>query len=290
MNKTLISWIILISLSLVWGSSFILMKMGMRSFSSTEVAALRISIAFVVLFPFMIWHYRKLPFKKYWKGIFITGVFGNLVPAFLFTEAETQISSSLTGMLNALTPLFTVLTGLLVFKNGIKTRQWIGIFIGLLGTIGLLAFGESGESSKNLNYALLVVAATFCYAVSVNGIKYYLSDVHPLTTTVWAFTMVGPVSLIYLFTKTDFTTHLHSELGISSFAYVCVLAIVGTALAVILFNQLIKNSGTVFASSCTYLIPIVAIGWGLLYGEKISGIQVISMGVIIGGLWLLNKK
>lgn len=287
-NKKL-AWALLIILSLVWGSSFILMKRGLDAFSSDEVAALRISIAFLFLVPLLIKYY-KIDLKKYLPGLILMGVFGNLLPAFLFTKAETQISSSLTGMLNALTPLFTVLVGLFWLKVKPKAMQIVGIIIGFIGAACLMIFDNDGGSSKNIIYSLLVVAATFFYAISVCGIKKYLSDINSITATVWAFCITGPISLIYLFVFSDFTTHVStSPLAMSSLGYISILAIVGSALSVIAYNVLIKNSGTVFAASCTYLIPVVAIGWGLVDGETVNFYQVFSIIVIILSVYLINR-
>ena len=287
-NKKL-AWALLIILSVVWGSSFILMKRGLDAFSSDEVAALRISIAFLFLSPLLIKHY-KIDFKKYLPGIILMGVFGNLIPAFLFTKAETEISSSLTGMLNALTPLFTVLVGLFWLKVKPKAMQIVGIIVGFIGAACLMIFDAGSGSSKNIIYGLLVVAATFFYAISVCGIKKYLSDINSITATVWAFCITGPISLIYLLVFSDFTSHMaNSPVALSSLGYVSILAIVGSALSVIAYNVLIKNSGTVFAASCTYLIPVVAIGWGIFDGEMVNFYQVFSIIVIILSVYLINR-
>lgn len=287
-NKKL-AWALLIILSLVWGSSFILMKRGLDAFSSDEVAALRISIAFLFLAPFLLKYY-KIDFKKYLPGLLLMGVFGNLLPAFLFTKAETQISSSLTGMLNALTPLFTVLVGLFWLKVKPKAMQIVGIIVGFIGAVCLMLFDSSSDNSTNIIYSLLVVAATFFYAISVSGIKKYLSDINSITATVWAFCITGPISLIYLFGFSDFTSHLAtSPLALTSLGYISILAIVGSALSVIAYNVLIKNSGTVFASSCTYLIPVVAIGWGVYDGETVNFYQLFSIAVIILSVYLINR-
>lgn len=291
MKQSTSSWIILIVLSLVWGSSFILMKQGLLAFTSDEVAALRITIAFVVLSPLLLKHFKSVDLKRDLKGLILMGVFGNFIPAFLFTKAETEISSSLTGMLNALTPLFTVVLGALIYKQKIKNFQLIGVAVGLVGAVLLLGFNSDGDTSKNSNYSLLVVAATFCYAVSVNGIKHYLTHINSVAASVWSFTIIGPMALVYLFTNTNFRDHLlnHPQ-GWSSLGFVSILAIVGTALSIIIYNTLIKQAGTVFAASCTYLIPIVAMGWGMLDGESITALQIASVGVIIVGVWLINKK
>jgi drug/metabolite transporter (DMT)-like permease len=289
-NQKTLSWILLIALSLVWGSSFILMKKGLEAFSSEEVAALRIGIAFIFLSPLIIKHY-KINFKKYWPGLLLMGFFGNLIPAFLFTKAETYITSSLTGMLNALTPLFTIIVAIIWVKLKLTKIKFLGVIIGFLGAAGLMYFEESDSPSTNLRYSLLIVAATFCYAISINGIKKYLHDLNSVSATLWAFCITGPISLIYLFSFTNFNSHLsQNSAAYSSLGYIVILAVVGTALSVIIYNKLIKISGIVFASSCTYLIPIVAVGWGIFYGENVNLLQLLSILVIIASVYLINRR
>lgn len=287
-NKKL-AWSLLIILSIVWGSSFILMKRGLDSFTSDEVAALRISIAFLFLAPLAV-KYRIVEFKKYFPGLILMGVFGNLLPAFLFTKAETQISSSLTGMLNALTPLFTVLVGLVWLKVKPKPMQVAGIVIGFVGATCLMYFDSDSGNSGNLIYGLLVLTATFFYAISISGIKKYLSNLNSITATVWSFCITGPIALVYLLVFSEFKSHFYaSPLALQSFGFICILAVIGSALSVIAYNILIKNSGTVFASSCTYLIPIVAIGWGTFDGENVNFYQILSIVVIILSVYLINR-
>lgn len=262
----------------------------MEAFSSDEVAGLRIAIAFLFLVPFYIKHHA-IDFKKNFMGLMLMGVFGNLIPAFLFTKAETQISSSLTGMLNALTPLFTIVVAFFWFKTKFKTVQLVGIMSGLVGAMVLLYFNDGGDTSTNVLYSLLVVAATICYAISVNGIKHYLSNMNSVTATVGAFTITGPIALAYLFIQTDFINDLKTNpIALSSLGYVSILAIVGSALSVIVYNTLIKEAGTVFASTCTYLIPIIAVIWGVLDGETVNLLQMSGVIVVIFSVYLINRR
>jgi drug/metabolite transporter (DMT)-like permease len=284
-----IKWIILFVLALVWGSSFILMKRGLEAFSSSQVAALRISIASIFLIPFLLKHYR-IDLRKYWFGLVLAGVFGNLIPAFLFTKAETGISSSLAGMLNALTPLFTVILGWIAFKNRSTKLQIIGILVAFGGALLLLGADKNPQKDSGLMYAFLVILATLCYAISVNCIKHFLNDLNSIAATAWSFAFIGPVALIYLF-STNFTEVMQTNpQALSSLVYISILGIVGSALSVIFFNYLIKLSGAVFAASSTYIIPIVAVGWGLFDGEIISIVQILAIFVILGGVWLINKR
>lgn len=284
------NWIILIVLALIWGSSFILMKRGLEVFSSDEVASLRIFISFLFLSPLLFFHLKKI-FIKHWKALLGMGIFGNFIPAFLFTKAETRISSSLTGMLNSLTPLFTLLLGILLFKSKTKWINVIGIVTGFVGAIGLIMISENQEINSNIFYSFYVVAATISYALSVNIIKKYLGEVNSITATVWAMLFIGPIAGVYLFGFTDFITDIKvHEKALESLGYVSILAVFGTAIAVILFNILVKNTTTLFASSVTYLIPIVAMMWGIFDEEKIQRLHFVYIIVILLGVYLVNKK
>lgn len=296
MKNPAIAWFLLIILALVWGSSFVLMKWGMNwdghaTFSSEEVAGLRIVLAAAFLLPFMLRHY-KIDYKKYLLPLLGTGAFGNLIPAFLFTEAETGISSSLTGMLNALTPLFTIIIAVFVLKNKSNALQVTGIIIGFAGAILLMYFNEDKTQHENgISYCMMVVAATICYAISVNIIRRYLYDLPSVRTTAWAFILIGPLALAYLFIRTDFIGALQTNsYALKSLGCISILGVVGSALSVILFNQLIKLSGAVFASSVTYLIPVVAILWGLSENETIVWQQFVAMGIILAAIYLINKR
>lgn len=285
-----INWVILIVLALTWGSSFILMKRGMDVYSSGEVAALRILIAFLFLSPLVFRHVKK-DLLKHWKAFAGMGVLGNLIPAFLFTKAETGISSSLTGMLNSLTPLFTLLLGVMLYKTKTRSINVVGILIGFIGAIGLLTVGKTEDMNNNLLFGLYVVLATVCYALSVNIIKSSLGGVNSVTATVWAMMFIGPLAGVYLFGFTDFTSKLAEHpLAYQSLGYVSILAIFGTALSVIIFNVLIRNTNALFASSVTYLIPVVAMGWGILDGENVKVMHFVWIGLILLGVYLVNKK
>ncbi|MBS1647793.1 MAG: DMT family transporter [Bacteroidetes bacterium] len=288
-SKNYTKWFILFALALVWGSSFILMKRGLESFSSVQVASLRISLAALFLLPVLI-KYRKINLKKYGLGFLLAGVFGNLIPAFLFTKAETGISSSLAGMLNALTPLFTVVVARLFFKGKTSTMQIVGVLTAFIGALFLLSGDKNASGTDNLLYAFYVILATICYAISVNSIKHFLDDVNSVAASAWYFALTGPIALFILF-NTDFLEVMQrNPNALNSLGYVAILGIIGSALSVIFFNYLIKVSGAVFASSSTYLIPIVAIFWGFFDGEVITIIQIAAIFVILGGVWLINKK
>lgn len=262
----------------------------MDVYTSGEVAALRIFIAFLFLSPLIFWHVKK-SLLKHWKGFLGMGVLGNLIPAFLFTKAETGISSSLTGMLNSLTPLFTLLLGVLLFKTRTRWVNALGIMIGFVGAIGLLMVGKSEDMDNNLLFGLYVVIATVCYALSVNIIKRDLNEVNSITATVWAMLFIGPMAGVYLFGFTGFTEKLSAHpLAMQSLGYISILAIFGTAISVIVFNVLIRNTNALFASSVTYLIPVVAMVWGLVDNERVELLHFLWIAIILLGVYLVNKK
>ncbi len=219
------------------------------------------------------------------------GTFGNLLPAFLFTKAETGISSSLAGILNSLTPLFTLLLGVIIFKARTRLINVLGLLIGFAGAVGLMTVGKNVDISNNLAYGSYILLATVFYGFSVNIIKSNLGAVNSVTATVWAMMFIGPVAGVYVFGFTDFTTRLTTHpAALESLGYICLLAIFGTALSVIIFNILIRNTNALFASSVTYLIPIVAMGWGVVEGDSILPLHFVWIGLILFGVYLVNKK
>lgn len=289
LDKPIIQWTLLLFLAFTWGSSFILMKLGLESFNDLQVASLRLVISSLFLSPIIIKNFRKIK-KDQWLPILIAGLLGSGIPAFLFTKAQTQISSSLTGMLNSLVPLFTVVIGLLFFKMPFRLLKLLGAIVGLVGAIGLLSSsgGLSFENSK-MSYAFLVVLATICYATNVNFIKRFLKEVNSVNITAFGFLLIGPAAAIYLFSS-DFTTILsENENAWQSLFYIALLAIFGTAIAVILFNMLIKKVSPVFASSVTYIIPIFAIFWGIIDGEKVNISQFLFISIILTGVYIINQ-
>jgi drug/metabolite transporter (DMT)-like permease len=289
LDRPLFQWLLLLLLAFVWGSSFILMKKGLLSYSPDQVASLRIFISFLFLLPIIARNFRKIKKDQWWK-IFLAGLLGSGIPAFLFPLAQTHISSSLTGMLNSLVPLFTVVIGLLFFKLTISRLKFLGVLTGLGGALGLLSTtGNLNFSNGDLPYASLVILATICYATNINFIKHYLKEVSSLNITSFGFLLIGPMALIYLL-STDFTSIVTTkeEAPLHLF-YIALLSIFGTAIAVILFNMLIKRVSSVFASSVTYIIPVFAIFWGMIDGEIILLHQLLCIVIILAGVYIVNN-
>ncbi|MFO7828985.1 MAG: DMT family transporter [Bacteroidales bacterium] len=283
-------WATLIFLSLIWGSSFILMKKGLTSYTHDQVGALRLFISFVAFIPFGIKNLKKVN-KDNIVSLLIIGFVGSAMPAFLFTKAQTQIDSAMAGILNSLTPLFTLIIGLIFYKSTARLINAIGVFLGLIGAMGLILQSANGNViAENINYyGLFVVIATICYGINVNQVRYKIKGLNGLEITSIAFMFVGPVAGIYLL-FTDFSIPLNTDDYLLNLGYIAILAVIGTVLALVIFNTLIQHTSAIFGSSVTYLIPVFAIMWGLFDGEKLSLLQFLWIGLIIAGVYLVNKK
>lgn len=288
-NHAVLSYIILVFAAFIWGTSFILIKRGLDAFDAGQVGTLRITFAFLALSPMAIKHLPGL-FRKKWKIFFLVGLISNLIPALLFAKAETELPSAITGILNSLTPLFTFLIALMVFKVNLRPVQIVGLVVGFAGTLGLSFIENTGYLGSINYYVFYVIIATICYGIGVNLIKTYFNDISSIAITALSLFAVGPIAIIYLFT-TDFVSRVstHPD-AVSSLFYIAILGIVGTAFALILFNKVIQMTSAVFASTVTYLIPIFAIFWGLFDGEVLVFYHFVGMALIIAGVLLVNLK
>ena len=288
MEKSVRNYASLAFLALIWGSSFILMKRGLEVFNFMEVAALRIVIAFVSLTPFLPQAFKFVKPKHYFP-IVISALLGNGIPAFLFTKAQTELDSSLVGTLNGIVPLFTLILGVYFFSAKPSKANILGIFMGLLGIV-FLAFSTLKDGFAFNGYIFLVVLATIFYATSINLIKKYLQDLNPASIAALAFLIIGPIAAVYLL-NTSFLYQLQSfPDGYKALGYIALLSVLGTSMAAIIFNRLLNRSSAIFTSSITYLIPIVAIFWGVLDGEIITSYHVLGSVIILSGVYLVNKK
>ncbi|MFN3752498.1 DMT family transporter [Flavobacterium sp.] len=281
-------WIILIVLALIWGSSFILIKKGLVSLNPFQLGSLR--IIFCALFLLMVGFksITTIPLHK-WKYIALTSLFGTFIPAYLFAIAQTEINSSVSSILNSLTPLNTLILGAIVFGLDFKRTQIFGVIVGLIGTMLLIFNGAIHNPNQNYWYTILVLIASVCYAMNVNFIKKYLSDLKPLTITVGNFlVMLFPALIVLSFT--DFFTVVQVKEVQHAMIFVAILGIIGTGIANVLFYKLIQISSPVFATSVTYLIPVVAFFWGLLDNEMLTPVQFVGAFIILIGVYLSSKK
>ena len=295
MSRELKNWGMLLFLATIWGSSFILMKRGMIDkvsgdsiFSSNQVGAMRMLFASSALLPLGLRHFKSFKSVKFILSLAVVAFLGNFVPAFLFTYAETGISSGYAGMLNSCTPIFTLIIGTLLFKQPLVRLQVLGVAIGTVGIVWLVNGVSVVDTSGSVWHVLAVVLATLFYAISVNTIKYNLNGIKPLKITSMAFTLSFIPALILFFHFDTPATIVSNSYAPSALIYIGILALIGTAFSVVIFNILIANSSALFASSVTYFIPIVALLIGLWDGEVMSIYQVLAMLVILSGVYIAN--
>ena len=275
-------WIALVVLSLIWGTSYILMKKGLESFSSLQVGALRILITFVCLLPIALKHFHHLN-RTNILSIIIIGLFGSVIPAFLFPLAETKITSSLAGMLNSLTPVFTMVFGITIYKRKAIKNQIAGVILGLMGAIGLL---YTGSFSFNM-YGLLVVLATVLSGISSNEVS-KVKELNGIKITALSFFVTSPLAIGYLMFS-DLSVPMHTVNWVRNLCFIGILAVLGSATALVIYYLLIRDTSPIFASSVTYFIPIVATLWGFADNEHFSSSMPISIIFIFAGVFIINR-
>jgi len=283
-------WTYLLILSLIWGSSFILIKKALIGFTPLQLGSLRIIITGLILFTVGFRSLKKLT-KTNYKWIAISGLLGTFFPAFLFAYAETEIDSAIASILNSIVPIMTIVFGMVLFKILSSRKQIIGVIIGFIGTVLLITNGASINPNQNYWYAFLVIIATFMYAININIIKRHLQNVPAMAIAVGNFAVILIPAFIVLFFSDFFTSEvLQGQNFNMSLLHIVLLSLFGTAIAKVLFNKLVQISTPIFASSVTYIMPIVSISWGLLDGEIFSLWQALATGIILIGVYLANSK
>jgi drug/metabolite transporter (DMT)-like permease len=289
LNRLPMKWLLFISLCLIWGSSFILIAEGLETMSPYQVASIRIFFAGICFLPLIRKAYRETP-KEALRPIVISGLLGTFFPAFFFSIAQTKIDSSLAGILNALTPIFTIAIGTFFFQLKIGWIKWLGISIGFIGMLVTNLGGAHGINFDHLTYSLFVLLATIFYGLNVNVVNKYVQNVAPLNIATIAFTsLIIPTLLVLV--STGYFTHPNLLNGswTKGTLIAGLLGLINTGVASVIFYQLMKKAGPVFASTVTYIIPFVALGWGIYFGEVVTAIQLVGMAIILLGVRLANK-
>ena len=289
MSLSLRKWGTLVILSLIWGSSYILIKKGLTGLTPIQLGSLRVIVTTIIMAPIGYQKIKHIPRQKM-KWVALSAFVGSFFPAYLFAFAETEISSSITAVMVSLTPLFTLLISVFVFGEELLKKQVFGVLIGFTGIIVLIN-NELFSSSFNILYIMFIVLAAFCYAVNANVLKYKLSNIPALGIVFMSFLfMFVPAFIILCFSDFPFSDFTSDPLIIESIIYIVILALFGTAIAKVLYIKLLAISTPVFSVSTTYLMPVVAIFWGLLDGEEFKLTQFIGTAIILLGVYLVTKK
>lgn len=282
------NWLLVALITLVWGSSFMLMKRGLVVFAPQQVAAARLFLGGLVVIPLYYRHYAAIPVRKL-PYIALIAFCGNGIPPFLFTAAQAHLDSSITGILNSTTPLFTLLTGVAAFGLSVDRRRAWGVLVGLGGAVFLVLNNGNNAADSNYQYGLLIILATFLYSISANVVKRYCQDIPPAVINLAAFSMLVLPSGVLLW-YSQFVSAALSHVGSSkAVGAIVVLAVVNTVWANLLFYRLTQRTDAIFASTITYLIPIVAVGWGMYDGEQITWQYIVGTIIILAGVYLTQK-
>jgi drug/metabolite transporter (DMT)-like permease len=288
-NRKVVDWAIFILLSIIWGSSFILMKWSREGLNGVQIGALRIAFAGAVFLPFALFHIRHFTLRTFLLAL-LSGMLGNLLPAFLFAIAiDHHIDSSLAGILNSLTPLLVVVLGVLFFQTSLPRNKVIGVVIGFAGLL-LLTVTKGGVSLQHWGWAALIFLATLLYAINVHLVGRYLKGINPLHLASISLAGVGLIAGIVALQQQSLAHFEHYEATRRAVAATAILGIMGSAVATLLYYILIKRAGGLFASLVTYAVPVVAIGWGIVAHETVTLLQVGCLGMILGGVWISARK
>ncbi len=282
-------WLYLFLLSIIWGSSYILIKRGLVGLSPIELGSARIVISTIFLLILGFKSLKGLTHNQ-WKWLIVTGFLGTFFPSFFFAFAQRHIDSSVAAILNSLTPIFTVLVGIALFATRLITPQYLGVLLGFIGSLGLVWGGAQINPNQPVGYVLLIISASMCYAINIYFLKHKLSEVSPMAMTLGNFIGILPPALVLLFFSDFFALkNLQKPEVITSLGYVATLAFFGTAIAKVMFNRFVKIASAVFVSSVTYTLPIVALFWGMLDGERIGAFQFLATAIILMGVSLAHR-
>jgi len=289
-SKNIINWLIFGALSIIWGSSFILMKISLDNhLGPYQIASLRIVFAGLILLPITVKNIKYIPRNKLFL-VFISGTLGSLLPAFLFCLAEEGIESSLAGTLNCLTPIFAIITGAIFYKTSVSINKIVGILIAFIGSILLLFSKGHLQENQQLIFISFVVLAAFLYGFNVNMVSKHLLMISPLNLAAISLSLNAIPAFLLLIATGFFSLSFSNHQLLIAVGAAAFMGIMGTAFAIILFYTLVKRAGGIFASMVTYGIPFVAIAWGIFYGEVYYFKQVVCLLIILFGVYWGNKK
>jgi len=284
-----IKWILFLVLSVIWGSSFILMKESSQDLNGWQIGAIRIFSAGLVFLPLAVFHIKDIPLRQL-PLVFFSGVCGNLMPAFLFAIAiEKDINTSMAAILNSLTPLLVIVMSVLVFKAPVQSKKIMGVLLGFAGLV-ILSLSKGGVTGDNYGYTMLILLATFFYGLNVNIVSVYLKNLHPFKMATVSLAMLCPLTAMVLWQQNVWYIARYDTGALKAIVYAALLGIVGSAISTVLFYTLIQRAGGLFASLVTYGIPVVGIGWGLAAGEHVGAVQIGCLAIILSGVYLANRN
>ena len=287
-NHTLLSYVILLFLSAVWGSSFIIMKKVNPVFDPIQISSLRLIFAGAVALPLVNKQFKTFS-KRHWTALLLVGIIGNAIPSFLFAVASEEINSATSGILNGLAPIFTLILGVFFFSFKGKTMHYIGAAMGLLGCLFVIQGNDAHGEINNMWYAIFPFVGSLCYGFSSNIIKSRLTDLKPIISGSTPFIFGAILGLIAM----PFSLHHHTpEINTQFYealGLMVILGVFGSTLSMVLFNRLVQLNSALFASTVTFIMPLFAILWGLWDGENIRGLQILGLVLILSAVYAVRR-
>lgn len=287
---------LLVLLALLWGPSFLFIKIAVAEIPPLTLVAIRLTLAAVFLYVFLRVSGRKLPRGwSEWKKFIFMGFFANSLPFVLFSFGEQRADSGLASILNGTTPIFTVLLAhLFVEDERLTANRLTGVLVGFLGILLIfapelarVAGGRAVESREALIGLLAFVAASVCYGIAIVYSRKRLRGLPPLVgpaaQLICAAAIVLPLALIV---DQPFDLRPSLPAGLSAAA----LGLFGTAFAYLVYYRLVDSAGATFISLVTYLLPPIGVILGVaVLGEDPGLYALAGMAVIIGGVMLVNR-
>ncbi|MBC7774504.1 MAG: EamA family transporter [Phycisphaerae bacterium] len=281
-------WFLMFFLAAIWGASFLFIKRSVAIFNPVQMAMWRMVFATAVYLPIAAVYWSKIDWRR-WKPLIVVAFCGSAIPNFFFAVAQQHVNSSLAGVLNSLTPLFTLLIGTAFFSMQFSREKVLGVALGLGGAVLLVLFNASSGVSGNAFFAALCVLATICYAINANTVNTHLRDLPPAGIASAAFVITGGLFLVGLWLSDGWEAAWQHPDGMKGLGYIFYLAAVGTVVGSILYFWLLQRTSAIFATSVTYLLPVGAIAIGALDGEAIGLIDLVGTAVILLGVYLARK-
>ncbi len=283
------SWLSLFFLGFLWGGSFLFIKKGLMAFSPVQMGALRLSLASAAFLPMGLYYWKRTD-RRHWPYIAAVGFIGSFIPLFLYAFGQTRVHSALSGVLSTMTPIFTLVIGILFFRQHATGRKLAGVLLGFAGAAWLI-FSRGGQVAGDWRFALLIILATCCYAVSSNIVQAHLSGVKPLAISALSFTFIGLPSMVILyFSGFENAFARDSRQAWTSLGFIAFLALAGTFLATMIYFRLVQREGAVFATMVGYFFPLVATLLGFLDGEVIHAAHFAGMILIIAGIYVMRHQ
>ena len=285
-------WGLLVLLSLLWGGSFLCVGIAVQELPVLTIIALRVSLAALVLWGIALFSGHQLPRgRKTWQAFLALGLLNNVIPFGLIVFGQQTIGAGLAAILNATTPLWTVLVAALFLADERFSKQKLfGVLLGLVGVIVMVGPDSLAGISRNLGAQLAVLGATLSYAfASVFGRRFAAAKISPLHTALGQVTASSFILVpLALMIDTPWASALPSQATIFA---ILGLAVLSTAGGYLLFFNILERAGATNVSLVTVLIPPSAIAMGMLFLEEtLQGIHFIGLALIILGLLSLQGR